>query len=149
MSSCRRVTRSSKVSWKSSPPSRTEQCKLYKLPQLALGSVHSSLLHNQHPPLLSQAAASKLLLALQVMLHLLLQQQEHHHQQQQQDLLKVHLSQCRSERWQRQQHPTLLVQGAWRKCWSPALLAVMHAQAASPAPCLALPCKLPWRRLSR
>lgn len=141
---------SSKVSWKSSPPSRTEQCKLYKLLQLALGSVHSSLQHNQHPPLLSQAAVSKLLPALEVkldLLHLLLQQQEH--RQQQQDLLKVHLSQCRSERRQRQQRPTLLVQGAWRKCWSPALQAVMHVQAASPAPCLVLPCKLPWRRPSR
>ena len=155
MSSCRRVTRSSKVSWQSSPPFRIEQYKLYKLLQLALGSVHSSLQHTQHSPLHSQAAASKLLPALQVnlaLLHLLPQPQEHQQQpqqQQQQDLLKVHLSQCCSERRQRQQHPMLLVQGDWRKCWSPALQAVMHAQAASPAPCLALPCKLPWRRPSR
>ncbi len=146
--SCGNESRSCEDSWTSSHPSRTEQCKRYRLLQLVLVSAHSSNLslqrRQQQLPLLSQALASKLVLASLLRLHLLPQQQG---QRQGLHRLPLHLSQLCSGPLRL---PMLLVgQGGWPKYWSPTLQRIMHVLAKSQAPCLAPPCKQLWLQLSR
>lgn len=141
------ASRSSEANSEISPPCRTKQYRHYRLLLPVLGSLHSSLQHQHHhqAPLPSPAAAIQLVPAPRPKLGLPPQQQD-----QQQGPPRRRLNQLWPVPLQSQQRHTLPVQEAWRRCWSPVRQAAMNGLlAASPVPCLGLPCKLLWLQLSR